>query len=152
MVDRLGETEGAKDIDRRGTAYGLGEGLRLTKLKTGGARGFYAPGVKTIGLNDELPFGDVLTTKTLLHELAHFEDTTVLKGDRRDNETVAESAAFITMAHFGMDTSAYSHAYLAHWAQDMAKLRANLGDAQKIATKLITKLEGERPDEVPTWL
>lgn len=152
VVDRLGETAGAKDIDRRGTAYGLGEGLRFTKLGLGQARGFYAPGRKTIGLSEELPFGDVLTTKTLLHELAHFEDTNLLQGDRRDNETIAESAAFITMAHFGMDTSTYSHDYLAHWAQDMRRLRANLGDAQKISTKLITSLEGEKPEEVPEWL
>jgi antirestriction protein ArdC len=152
VVDRLGETEGAKDIDRRGVAYGLGQGLTMTKIDLGTARGVYAPGRKTIGINTELPFGDILTTKTLLHELAHFADDHILNGDRRDQETVAESAAFITMAHFGMDTSPYSHHYLAMWAQEMPRLRANLGDAQKIATKLITALEGEKPEEVPEWL
>ena len=152
VVDRLGETEGAKDIDRRGVAYGLGQGLTMTKIDLGTARGVYAPGRKTIGLNTELPFGDILTTKTLLHELAHFEDDHILKGDRRDQETVAESAAFIAMAHFGMDTSPYSHHYLATWAQEMPRLRANLGDAQKIATRLIISIEGEVPEEADAWL
>lgn len=152
VVDRLGESEAAKDIDRRSVAYGLGEGLRFTKIPAGTARGFYAPGLKTIGLHEELPFGDILTTKTLLHELGHFEDQNILKGDRRDNETVAESAAYIAMAHFGMDTSQYSHHYLANWAESMDRLRHNLGAAQKIATKLITSLEGEKPEEVPEWL
>lgn len=151
IVERLGVTEGAKDIDRRATAYGLGQGIRFTKVPTGSARGFYAPFTKTIGLSDELPFGDILTTKTLLHELAHAEDQNILKGDRRDSESVAESAAYITMAHFGYDTSAYSHHYLANWAQDMNRLRHNLSDAQKIATKLITRIEGENPERVGDW-
>ena len=152
VVDRLGESEAAKDIDRRGASYGLGEGLRFTKIPIGQARGFYAPGVKTIGLNEDAPFGEILTTKTLLHERAHFEDPHILTGKRSAGEQIAESAAFMTMNHFGHDTSAYSHHYLASWATDMHRLRHNLGDAQKIATKLITKIEAENPERMTEWL
>lgn len=152
MVDRLGESEAAKDVDRRGASYGLGKGLRMTKLPIGSARGFYAPRVETIGLNQDLPFGDILTTKTLLHEIAHYEDDCIFTDDRRDNEAVAESAACIAMNHFGMDTSDYSHPYLATWAEDMRRLRSNLGKAQKIATKLIATIAGEVPEEADAWL
>lgn len=152
LVNRLGESEAARDVDRRAASYGLGKGLRMTKLPIGTARGFYAPRVETIGLNSNLPFGDILTTKTLLHEIAHYEDDRIFKDDRRDNEAVAESAAFIAMNHFGMDTSDYSHPYLATWAEDMSRLRANLGKAQKIATRLITTIESEAPEEADAWL
>ena len=152
MVDRLGESEAAKDVDRRAASHGLGQGLRMTKLPIGSARGFYAPRVETIGLNQDLPFGDILTTKTLLHEIAHYEDDRLFQDDRRDSEAVAESAAFIAMNHFGMDTAYYSHPYLATWAQDMSRLRANLGKAQKIATRLIATIEGEVPEEAEAWL
>ena len=152
IVDRLGLSAAAKDVDRRGASYALGKGLRMTKLPIGTARGFYAPRVETIGLNQDLPFGDILTTKTLLHEIAHYEDDRLFQDDRRDTEAVAESAAFIAMNHFGMDTSDYSHPYLATWAQDMSRLRANLGKAQKIATRLITTIEGEVPEEADAWL
>ena len=152
IVDRLGEAAAARDVDRRGASYGLGKGLRMTKLPIGTARGFYAPRVETIGLNQDLPFGDILTTKTLLHELAHYEDDRIFQDDRRDSEAVAESAAFIAMNHFGMDTSDYSHPYLATWAQDMSRLRANLGKAQKIATRLIATIEDEVPEEADAWL
>jgi antirestriction protein ArdC len=152
LVDRLGESAAARDVDRRVASYGLGQGLRMTKLPIGTARGFYAPRVETIGLNQDLPFGDILTTKTLLHEIAHYEDDRIFQDDRRDTEAVAESAACIAMNHFGMDTADYSHPYLATWAQDMSRLRANLGKAQKIATRLIATIEGEVPEEADAWL
>jgi antirestriction protein ArdC len=152
LVDRLGESAAAREVDRRGASYALGQGLRMTKLPIGTARGFYAPRVETIGLNTDLPFGDILTTKTLLHEIAHHEDDRLFQDDRRDTEAVAESAAFIAMNHFGMDTSDYSHPYLATWAEDMSRLRANLGKAQKIATRLIATIAGEVPEEADAWL
>ena len=53
MVDLLGESEAAKDVDRRGASYGLGKGLRMTKLPIGTARGFYAPRAETV--SDAIP-------------------------------------------------------------------------------------------------
>lgn len=152
LVERLGLDDAAKEIDRRVTGHLLGQGLTLTKVPLVNARGFFAPHTGMIGLNQDLPFGDILTTKTLMHEFAHYQDDHQAGvGDRRDREVLAELSATIAMAHFGFDTAAYSHDYIAHWAGDMDRLRANLTHGQKLSHKLISRVEGERPDEMSLW-
>ena len=151
IIERLGVTDGAKDVDRRLASYLIGEGLTLARLPLGTSRGMYAPDLETIALTIDLPYGDILTTKTLMHEAAHWAGDH-RGGDKRDLETVAEVAAFMAMLAFGMDTSGYSFSYVAHWAQDMSRLRHNLGAVQKISTQLITSLEGETPETLHEWL
>jgi hypothetical protein len=150
VVQELGVTDGAKDVDRRLSSYLLGEGVRLARSPLR-ARGLYATDVNVIALNVDLPYGDILTTKTLMHEAGHWAGQHRM-GDKRDLETVAEASAFIALSHFGLDTSEYSFPYVATWAEDMARLRQNLGAAQKISTQLIGAVEGEDPATAPDWL
>ena len=62
--------------------------------------------------------------------------------DRRDAETVAEGAAFVVMAHHGFDTGGYSFPYLAPWAQEVAVLKRNVQEVQRVAHLLITAIAG----------
>jgi hypothetical protein len=103
-----------------------------------------------IAHNITLPSGDILMSKTLMHEASHWAGEH--RGDKRDLETVAECGANIAMNYFGMDTSEYNYPYVAHWAKDMNRLRQNLRAAQKISTQLITSIEGEDPERMPEWL
>jgi hypothetical protein len=56
---------------------------------------------------------------------------------------VAEASAFIAMSHFGYDTSEYSFPYVVNWAENMNRIRQNLGAVQKISSTLIQAIEGE---------
>jgi hypothetical protein len=151
IVQELGITEGSKEVDRHLASFLLGEGVRLARSPLGTKRGMYATDVNVIALNIDLPYGDILTTKTLMHEGAHWAGEH-RGGDRQDLETVAEASAFVAMHHFGLDTSEYSFQYVAHWAEDMNRLRQNLGTVNKIADKLITAVEGEDLAAMPDWL
>jgi antirestriction protein ArdC len=72
---------------------------------------------------------DAQASKTLAHEIAHmlmhepsafdFGITTNCRGSR---EVEAESVAYITAAHHGLDTASYTFAYVATWAQRAANL------------------------------
>jgi hypothetical protein len=67
--------------------------------------------------------------------------------DGRDNaETVAESAAFVVLNRYGIDTSDYTFGYVANWARDEKVLHQNLTDVQKIAHEIIEALEGADAD------
>ncbi len=61
--------------------------------------------------------------------------------DRRDAETVAEGAAFVVMAHHGLDTAGSSFPYLATWARDTAVLKRNLTAIQQTAATLIGAID-----------
>lgn len=90
-----------------------------------------------------------LRPKTLLHELAHAlafrlgeqrptkrQDIEYVKG-----EIVAEGAAFIAAAHFGLDVESVSFDYVAGWAGDAEKVIAWGEAVQKVARELIARIE-----------
>jgi len=81
--------------------------------------------------------------KTLMHEAAHFAADHAGGVKWEDAETVAESAAYVTLAHFGLDTSGYSFGYVAGWAGDMTVFRRNLAAIQQTAHTLILAVTGE---------
>jgi len=83
-----------------------GQGVTLTRRDTGRANGYYLPRTREIAVHHDL--AGLRELKTLVHEAAHFAADHA-GGVRRENaETVAESAAYVTLAHFGLDTSGYS--------------------------------------------
>jgi hypothetical protein len=76
--------------------------------------------------------------KTLLHEtghvLAHDPELDLEPSCRGIKEVEAESIAFIVAHTIGLDTSAYSFPYVAHWASGVGDL-----DAVKATTERVIK-------------
>jgi len=118
-----------------------GQGVTLTRRDTGRANGYYLPRTREIGVHHDL--AGLRELKTLMHEAAHFAADHVGGMRWEDAETVAESAAYVTLAHFGLDTSGYSFGYVAGWARDMAVFRHNLAAIQQTAHTLILAIAGE---------
>jgi antirestriction protein ArdC len=102
-----------------------------------GANGYYDRGRRVIWLDPTL--WPVMSTKTLAHELGHHFAEHVDSG--QEQETVAESVAYVVLGHFGIDASDYSFGYLASWT-DAPTFKAKLGDIQTIANKIIESVEG----------
>lgn len=103
------------------------------------ALGAYAHASRTIRMRPGLAPMQYL--KTLVHELAHalLHDPSV---DQRDlAELEAESCAFLVCHQLGMDTSAYSFAYLANWAPNLEALLKSGDRACRAATHIHTALE-----------
>jgi hypothetical protein len=78
--------------------------------------------------------------KTLTHETAHMVAGHTLHDNSRDVETVAESAAYVVLQHYSIDSSGYSFPYVSRWAQDRAVLKRNLEAIQQVSHEII---EGE---------
>ena len=112
----------------------------------GAANGYYSPDVKTIhvaaGLSPDQQ------AKTLAHEIGHH----VLghgpghADSRSVAEVAAESVAYVTCAHFGLDTSSYTVGYVATWAGNDAKeiehvVRSTLASVQRAAHSVIDQVQ-----------
>ncbi len=78
---------------------------------------------------------------TTVHEAAHYLADHRGHVARGDAETVAESSAFVVLAHYGIDAVSYSFPYVARWAEDKAVLRRNLAEVQGVAAGLIAGIE-----------
>lgn len=66
--------------------------------------------------------------------------------DRQDEEAVAECAAYLVLAHHGIDTSVYSFGYVATWAKDMAVFERNIAAARETANAIIAGLSAPAVD------
>ena len=117
-----------------------GHGITVTQEKLERGHGYYAPTERRIAIGRHLA-GDQ-RAKTLAHEAAHA--VAEHRGDtrREDAETVAESAAFVVLHHYGIDTSSYTFPYVAGWAQNRQVVRRNLEAIQRTAHALIAGIEG----------
>ncbi len=118
-----------------------GQGVTLTRRDTGRAYGYYLPRTREIAVHHDL--AGLRELKTLVHEAAHYAADHAGGVRREDAETVVESAAYVTLAHFGLDTSGYSFAYVANWARDMGVFRRNLAAIGGAAHTLIVAIAGE---------
>jgi antirestriction protein ArdC len=120
-----------------------------------GSNGFYVPEGRQIFLKENAP--DQMA-KTLAHELAHHVHLAVLEKaslriangvpdaeSRSEEESVAEGAAFVVCAHFGLNTEQYSVPYLAIWARDINRFRHALEDIQRVSSYIIDVVEGNSP-------
>ncbi len=95
------------------------------------------------------------TIKTGIHELAHALLGHHIGEIARDTaEVQAESVAFITCEHFGIDSSQYSFGYVAAWSagKETAELQKSLTVIQEKSTEIISlmedRLEGIREKRV----
>ena len=144
----------ARTVNRRLSQWLIDEGLLLeSKDFPGNASGFYNPTKRQIVVRRSVGQDEdgtdyhlvdplnVQKTKTLVHEAAHYVADHRGTIDRRDAEMVAEGAAFVVMAHHGLDTAGYSVPYLATWAQDMGVFKRNLTAIQQTAATLIGAID-----------
>jgi antirestriction protein ArdC len=65
-------------------------------------KGYYKPMTKEVWIKPDEPKAQ--QAKTLAHELAHHNSAHAPLFDRADEETIAESVAFVVCGHFGFDT------------------------------------------------
>lgn len=105
--------------------------------------GFCDPEAGRIVVRDNL--SQAQTVKTLIHELAHARMHVGESTDRVLAEIQAESVAYVTCRHFGIDASSYSFGYVAGWSQDreLTVLQRSLGAIQKEARGMIVELTAE---------
>lgn len=122
------------------------QGVTLIRRDTGRANGYYLPLAREIAIHRDLT--GLREVKTLVHEAAHFAADHC--GDARweDAETVAESAAYVVLSRFGIDTGGYSFGYVAHWARTMEVFRRNIAATKQVAHRLILAIGGEDGEDV----
>ncbi len=109
---------------------------RATHGLGGSTMGLYAPLAHRIVLRDASP---LQMTKTLAHELAHhFGGATV---SSPQEETLAESVAYVVCARFGVDTGERSFPYVANWSRESSTLKAVLARVQSLSSLLIAEVE-----------
>jgi antirestriction protein ArdC len=102
------------------------------------AVGSYSPSERLILLRELEP---AQMTKTLAHELAHH-----FAGAERsspEEETVAESVAYVVCAHYGLDTGARSFPYVATWAEHPSVLKAAMTRIQMVSTTMIGLIDAQ---------
>lgn len=113
----------------------------------GTARGYYHKKNKEIIVKTGL--GEVMTLKTLIHEITHAKlhsESTCIFGDEKysQQEFEAESVAYIVSNHLGIDTSKYSFGYLASWTEQGKTIESfteSLDRITKEAQQIIESLD-----------
>lgn len=137
-VPVLAGDEGQRLYDQlAGVAADEGLTLQRQNARLGPATmGFYSPTERLIVVREA---STRQMTKTLAHELAHHVGGAILPSP--EEETVAESAAYIVCARFGLDTGERSFPYVAIWSQDQRVFRVALGRIQQVSHRMIERIE-----------
>lgn len=119
------------------------------------AYGSYTPAKNTIELRKGMGQGDTLST--LIHELAHakYQSKIITTEEYALNELHAESIAYVTSKHLGLDTSKQSFGYLNSYMKDrkdftdldrvIDKIHS---DAKDLINKIDTTLEKVKSKEI----
>lgn len=96
------------------------------------AYGSYTPAKNTIELRKGMAQGDTLST--LIHELAHakYQSKIITTEEYALNELHAESIAYVTSKHLGLDTSKQSFGYLNSYMKD----RKDFTDLDRVIDKI----------------
>jgi antirestriction protein ArdC len=114
--------------------YCKSQNIALTYEKLERAKGMYSKTKHSIILRNDLP--PLQTLKTFIHEVTHalmHRET----NDRVRGELEAESCAFLVCDALGLDSSQYSFAYLANWADKPRDILPAAERACKTADSLI---------------
>jgi len=123
--------------------------IRFDEIE-GGAKGYYHTANKEIVIQKDM--SEAQTMKTCVHEVSHaiLHDRDHMKAEgitknRHTKEVEAESVAFAVCAHFMLDTSDYSFAYIAGWSSsmEMKELKASMDTIRKTAGEIIDGVEAE---------
>jgi len=105
--------------------------------------GLYSPTERLIVVRDAAPRQ---MTKTLAHELAHHFGGAVVPS--AEEETIAESVAYVVCARFGLDTGERSFPYVATWSRDTPVFKHALGRIADLSGQFVDRLE--RQDRAPS--
>ena len=131
LYGRLGQVVAAEQLELR-----AGDPDKMGSEQMG----YYSPRERLIVVRDN-PM--LQKTKTLAHELGHHfagHGGEADQSPRQEQETVAESVSYVTLAHFGLDSGERSFPYIATWAKDQNTLRNALGQIQKVSATLIERV------------
>jgi N-terminal domain of anti-restriction factor ArdC len=136
--------DGASDLGMRLFAdlwdYLETNGISVSREHTEPANGYFQPATNHVGIGYHIDSDQA--TKTLTHETAHVVAGHTLGMESRDVETVAESAAYVVLARYGLDSASYSFPYIARWAQDRTILKRNLDTVQHVSSAIVFDIEG----------
>src|SRR5215213_7600873 len=134
--------EGTALYDRL-AAVATAEGLtleRTSQLPRESVTGYYEPDTRRIVVREASPRQ---MTKTLAHELAHHFGAGT--ESTPEEETMAESCAYVVCAHFGLDTGERSFPYIATWSKDAAVLKTAMTRIQQVSGRIIQLIEPGQP-------
>jgi len=133
----------------RGVCIAEGVALEERELDPG-YYGYYEPAARRVVLSSSLSQQERATT--LAHELGHhIQRTTETASEDGETttaarETEAEGTAFAVCSYFGLDTSRFSFAYIARYAETPEALAESLERVQRSARRLIEAVEGAEPE------
>jgi antirestriction protein ArdC len=113
---------------------------RTSQLPRESVMGYYEPDQRRIVVREASPRQ---MTKTLAHELAHHFGAGTQSTP--EEETMAESVAYVVCAHFGLDTGERSFPYIATWSQDSAVLKGAMARIQQVSSRIIGRFEPPAP-------
>ena len=121
--------------------------IRFDEISSG-AKGYYDNIAKEIVIQSGM--SEMQTMKTAVHETAHaiLHDRDIMQEqgiqkDQMTKEVEAESVAFVSLAHFELDTSDYSFPYIAGWSsgRDTKELKSSLDTIRKTSSEIIDGIE-----------
>ncbi len=128
--------------------------IRFDEIHSG-AKGYYDNANKEIVIQNGM--SEMQTMKTAVHETAHaiLHDKDIMQEqgiqkDQMTKEVEAESVAFVSLAHFELDTSDYSFPYIAGWSsgRDTKELKASLDTIRKTSSEIIDGIEASMREQI----
>ena len=128
--------------------------MRFDEISSG-AKGYYDNANKEIVIQSGM--SELQTMKTAVHETAHaiLHDRDIMQEqgiqkDQMTKEVEAESVAFVSLAHFELDTSDYSFPYIAGWSsgRDTKELKASLDTIRKTSSEIIDGIEASMREQI----
>ena len=140
---RAGEAKAAARLEAGLKRILDAERVRVTEEDLDGRYGQYDRRKREISLRRGMP--PVERASTLCHEaihhLLHAERSGAAEDKRATLEVEAEGAAFAVFSYFGLDTGAFSFAYVANFAGRTEVLRAALKNVRAVAHRIISSVE-----------
>ncbi len=128
--------------------------IRFDEISSG-AKGYYDNIAKEIVIQSGM--SEMQTMKTAVHETAHaiLHDRDIMQEqgiqkDQMTKEVEAESVAFVSLAHFELDTSDYSFPYIAGWSsgRDTKELKSSLDTIRKTSSEIIDGIEASMREQM----
>ena len=128
--------------------------VRFDEIRSG-AKGYYDNANKEIVIQNGM--SEMQTMKTAVHETTHaiLHDKDIMQEqgiqkDQMTKEVEAESVAYVSLAHFELDTSDYSFPYIAGWSsgRDTKELKSSLDTIRKTSSEIIDGIEAGMKEQM----